>query len=247
MLTSIRLRRQLGTSLIELMIGSTVGLLVLSAVSALYANTVQINGKGLALVRLNQELQATLYLITLDLRRSGYWAGRPGLDPMGDNPFFLPENALRVGQHPQEERDSCILFSYDVNGDKRVGLGSSVANRLHYSDENQERLGFRLRDRAVQTRTGGRIFDCTAGYWQAVTEPDVEITELRFVLHEDCRNLLDATEPCASDGPTEYLREVDVHLSGQLARDPQIKSAITESVQVRNHHIIASKRQTVLP
>ncbi len=247
MLKSSCLRRQYGTSLIELMIGSAVGLIVLSGVTAIYANTVQINAKGLALVRLNQELNAALYLMTRDLRRSGYWAGQPGVDSMGDNPFFFPENALRVGQHPKEGRYSCILFSYDLNGDKQVGVGSNGANSPYYSDKNQERFGFRLRNRTVQMRSGGRAYDCTGGYWQSVTEPDVEITELRFVLQEDCRNLSDATEPCASDVPTQYLRKVDIHLSGRLVQDPQMKTILTESVQVRNHYFIRQNLRTRLP
>ena len=247
MLKSSCFRRQYGTSLIELMIGSAVGLIVLSGVTAIYANTAQINAKGLGLVRLNQELNAALYLMTRDLRRSGYWAGQPGLDSMGDNPFFFPENALRVGQHPKEERFSCVIFSYDLNGDKQVGVGSNSTNSPHYSDRNQERFGFRLRNRAIQMRSGGRDFDCTGGYWQSVTEPDVEITELRFVLQEDCRNLFDATEPCASDLPAQYLRKVDIHLSGRLVQDPQMKSILTESVQVRNHYFIRQNLRTRSP
>ena len=247
MLKSICFHRQHGTSLIELMIGSAAGLMVLSGVTAFYVNTVQINTKGLALVRLNQELHATLYLITRDLRRSGYWAGQPGVDSMGDNPFFFPENGLQVGQHPKEARYSCILFSYDLNGDKQVGIGTSGVSSSYYSDINQERFGFRLRNGAVQMRSGGRAFDCTRGHWQAVTQPDVEVTELRFVLQEDCRNLSDVMKPCASNVPTQYLRKLDIHLSGRLAQDPQMKSVLTESVQVRNHYFIGQGPHTRLP
>ena len=85
-----------GFSLVELMISILIGLIVLSAVSTIYMNTVRNNSDLLKVSKLNRELNAVMVFISNDIRRSGYWGGaRIALDLPGD--INLASTAVGAG------------------------------------------------------------------------------------------------------------------------------------------------------
>jgi prepilin-type N-terminal cleavage/methylation domain-containing protein len=59
-----------GFSLVELMVGSVIGLIVIGAVTALVLSMMRSNRQTLQSTRLNQELRATLAVIANDLKRA---------------------------------------------------------------------------------------------------------------------------------------------------------------------------------
>jgi len=87
---------QLGVSLVELMIGITVGLFVVAAASALVANQLGDNRRLLLEMQVQQDLRASMDIITRQLRRAGsgtannVQAGLAGATPAAGgaaNPF----------------------------------------------------------------------------------------------------------------------------------------------------------------
>lgn len=64
--------RQIGLTLIELMIGIVVGSIVLGAVIAVYASTIRGSNTALRTARLNQELRSTMDLMVREIRRAGF-------------------------------------------------------------------------------------------------------------------------------------------------------------------------------
>ncbi|HEY9199287.1 MAG TPA: prepilin-type N-terminal cleavage/methylation domain-containing protein, partial [Gammaproteobacteria bacterium] len=104
--------KQRGFSLTELMIGSTVGLIVIAGAVQLYLVNLRATTDNLRLSRLNQELRASLDLLQNDLRRAGYWTFTPVLDSPTDNPFQSADNRLRIGNAAGEADASCVLYSY---------------------------------------------------------------------------------------------------------------------------------------
>lgn len=68
-------RTQLGLSLVELMVGITVGLFVVAAAAALVSNQLGDNRRLLFETQVQQDLRATMDIITRQLRRAG--AGLP--------------------------------------------------------------------------------------------------------------------------------------------------------------------------
>ncbi len=136
---------QRGFSLTELMIGSALGLFVIAGALQLYAANVRAAADTLRVSRLNQELRAALQLLGNELRRAGYWAGEPGIDPHAGNPFQSAANDIRIGRLDGETTASCLLYAYDRNGDKRVGIGPSGLPGPHESAANLEQFGVRLR------------------------------------------------------------------------------------------------------
>ena len=95
--------RQRGLSLVELMIGLTVGLIVLSGILGLLSGHLRGNSELIRTTRLNNELRGTMDLVVRDLRRATYWgtsingvwfASKPVVQP---NPFLAVDTATAMG------------------------------------------------------------------------------------------------------------------------------------------------------
>lgn len=231
---------QSGFSLTELMVGSTVGLLVIASALHLYALNVRATADTLRVSRLNQELRATLTLLHAELRRAGYWAGEPGLTRPQDNPFHAPDNDLRMGNAAGEAADSCILYSYDANGDRRVGVGPGGTAGATTSTDNLEQFGFRLRNGQVQMRNGGAPFGCAGGSWQAVSDPDTAVTRLAFALQETCINVTDTAQPCATGAPALLRRSVRIVIEAQVRSNPDIVQHLDTTVSIANDKLVTA-------
>lgn len=231
---------QSGFSLTELMVGSTVGLLVIASALHLYALNVRATADTLRVSRLNQELRATLTLLHDELRRAGYWAGEPGLTQPQHNPFQTSANDLRLGNAVGEAADSCILYSYDANGDRLVGVGPSGMAGATTSTDNLEQFGFRLRNGQVQMRNGGTQFRCAGGSWQAVSDPDTEVTRLAFALEETCINVTDTAQPCATGAPALLRRSVRIVIAARGRSNPAIVQRLDTTVSIANDKLVTA-------
>lgn len=232
--------KQRGFSLTELMVGSAVGLLVIAGALQLYLLNLRATNDNLRLSRLNQELRATLDLVRNDVRRAGYWMLEPGTDAPSDNPFQSTGNDIRLGRATGETASSCILYSYDLNGDRLVGVGPSGPSGPATSTDNLEQFGMRLRNGQVQLRNGGTAFECAAGSWQAVTDPDTEITRLHFELIEDCHNLGDTAHDCVAGDAALLRRQIRIALSARSRSDPNIVQELTNTVAIANDKLFSA-------
>lgn len=231
---------QRGFSLTELMIGSALGLFVIAGALQLYAANVRAAADTLRVSRLNQEMRAVLQLLGDELQRAGYWAGEPGIDPHAGNPFQSATNDIRIDRFTGEAAASCLLYAYDLNGDQRVGVGPGGLPGPHESTANLEQFGVRLRAGRLQLRTGGRTFACAVGSWQALTEPDTEVTVLRFTLQQRCLNLHADGGPCTSGDPALLRRRVTIALAGRSRADPGIRLRLETEVLIANDRVTAS-------
>jgi prepilin peptidase dependent protein B len=233
---------QNGLTLIELLVGSALGLLILSSLLGLYATTVHRSGEGLRAAQLQQELRAVLGILRQDLRRAGYLGVTPAaasLPLLRANPFtdaddpdkpVAERNDVRLGQYPGEGADSCILYSYDLDGD----------GDLTPSGTGMERFGFRLRDGRMQMRHGGTSFDCTDGSWQSVTAPPIEITRLHFRLEGTPVHPQLGEHACTGGEPCLQVRSVRIQLRGRLRTDPAVHMILHDRVRLRNDRYLAN-------
>jgi prepilin peptidase dependent protein B len=233
---------QQGLTLLELLVGSTLGLLILSALLGLYATMIASSGEGLRAAHLQQQLRAALEIMRRDLRRAGYYGVQPAaasLPMLRANPFtdadnpHRPEterNDVRLGQYTGEVADSCILFSYDLDAN-----GS-----LTPSGTGMERFGFRLREGALQMRYGGEPFDCSQGSWQAVTDAGIEISRLQFSLHATPLHPQQGEHACVSGEPCLYIRNVEIEMDGRLRAAPALRMQLRDRVRLRNDRYLAT-------
>lgn len=218
MLRPVR-RRVSGFSLVELMVSIAVGLMVLAGITTMFAHNVKASGDTLKMARLHQELQAVMSLMTRDLRRAGYWGSASlsiGSGTSNTNPFTLDAPS----QYGSEPANSCITFSYDRNGDGAVTTSPSG---------DDERFGFRLRNRAVETRQSGAT--CSETGWEDINDTTTtEITGLNFALAGRSADI-DGTGPGVS---RIVVREVTVTLTGRLRKDTGVSRTLQDTVRVHN-------------
>lgn len=159
---------QRGVTLIELLISMALGLLMLGALTSLFATTMGVNLRSLQLSQLQHEATAAFTLLSTESARAGYSAAAQQrlLDPANASVDF--KQSLVISNHPDEAPDSCLLFRYD-------------ANKNGVFDGSQELFGYRLRDRQLQRRQSA--VDCASNGWQSLTSVDmVAVTQLRFTL-----------------------------------------------------------------
>lgn len=237
-----------GASLVELLVGSALGLVILGGLLRLYVDTVTGSSDGLRMAHLQQQLRAAMQVMRQDLRRAGYYgvpSGPAFLEQLRHNPFTdaddpgkpaAQRNDIRVGQFEgaqEEAADSCVLYSYDLDGD----------GALTPSGAGMERFGFRLREGRLQMRYGGEPFGCSQGVWHALTDVHVEITRLQFTLESTGLHPDGAGTACVAGEPCLFVRAVGIQLEGRMQADPSLRMQLHQRVRLRNDRYLAAYQE----
>ena len=188
---------QRGVTLIELLISMALGLLMLSALTSLFATTMGVNLRSLQLSQLQHEATAAFALLSAESARAGYSAAAQQrlLDPANASTDF--EQSLLISNQPNEAPDSCLLFRYD-------------ANKNGVFDGGQELFGYRLHNRQLQRRQNAT--DCASSGWQSLTSADmVAVTQLRFSLTAgvDALKQLRLQLSLASSAEPAFVRQLE--------------------------------------
>lgn len=200
--------REHGETLMGLLVGLSVGLVVLAAGSALLANHLRGHSTALQDSHLHHDLRSAMGWMARELRKAQYtanaWETR---SPTACEDAFCdgPEDFSIAGHR--------IEFSHDRNHNGQ-------------QDKN-ECMGFRLAGKALQTKR-----TCNAsGDWQAITDSaNLHITDLRWQLHcEEHQGWLRRSVQMAltAQWPTDASRQVSlshtVHMRNDLPASQQVR------------------------
>lgn len=246
-----------GVSLVELLISILVGILLLTGITSIYVSTSKSNANNLQLARINQEVRAIIGVMSREIRRAGYWGVVPGTVGTVGNPTWITAiyanntvdlasnpfwNALTLsnytGGNGAASNQSCLLFSYDWDGNKQVGDGTAGTP--------VEQFGFRWRhsldvdgdgrqDSVLEMRLSGSPFNCNEGVWTSLNDPKLtSITTLAFTLTVTPLNISHPGTSCISGEACQTIRQVDITLSAHLKSDASVQQTVTESVRIRN-------------
>lgn len=242
MLTEYRtFRYEHGVSLIELMVGLTVGLIIIAAAGTMYVSNVRTGRDTLAAIKLNTEIRTTMDVMVDEIRRAGF---SPTSTPQ--NNAFMNKTAGNQTDIRLNSSGTCIEFSYDVNRNSTV---------------DEEIFGFRIVGGQVETRTGGtdRINDCNTGTWNQLTTPgiitisQIDASTPFFTIEYQCldtkANISENNEcapgetvfDTASAGTATDLietRTVTISIRGTSAVSPEFTNTASQRVTVRNHRIV---------
>lgn len=236
---------QRGFVMLDVMIGAFIGLIIVAAATKIYVENVKANNESLMSSKLNQELNAILYLVLRDVRRAGFYGADPTLDDFSQNPFTTGFNDLTVSQKTGEAAGSCVLYSYDRNADGRIGVSPGVAvaapfDSAPYNIANVEQYGFRLNAGNLEKREGlapGDIdVSCDNGVWTRVNSNVVNITAINFDLASDCFNVA-ISGPCFVSDPAQIIRSMTLSLSASMPNSSRSAAAFTK---IRNDKYVAS-------
>lgn len=220
--------RQQGMSLVELMVATAIGLFIMVGSISLFITNLGNMRRLNVEARINQDMRATMELITRDLRRAGYWANSvSGTIATGTNNVTTSNvyAAVTPGAYVSGTSNATKIaynFARDAN---------DVLN-------NEEQFGFQLNLGVIEMQTS------TTSGWQPITDGDlinistftITPVETRLPVGDICM------KPCAAGSvspegtacPTLTVREYNVLLRGSSKTDTKVTRELRSSVRVRN-------------
>lgn len=238
------MKKQTGFTLIELMIALVLGLIVLGATINIYIATVGSSSSIIKSARLNHDLESVMALMLNDIKRSGYWGGANVAADSRVNLFTAATTNIQI------PASTCILYSYDADGDGVV--------------DSDEYYGFRFTNNSIQMRKTGTTTadaDCVDGTWEEfIDNNQLTITALQFsfvpidiastALNPDlpatsrCLNVTTNTvtnaAACAGAVAGDNLAEkrlVNIQLAGRVTSDTSVIKNLNGTVEVRNSRV----------
>ncbi len=202
--------RQTGLSIIETMVGLTVGLFIVGGALKLFIDNLDSNRRLLLETRVNQDLRAAADLIARDLRRAGYWEGA------ASGVWQTAASAVTPNPHAAITTSGDIVYQYDKD-DTQVYLA-----------------GFRLQGGKIQLRTAASTWqDVTDPSAMTVTQLSVTPVNRVIDLLPRCEI---TTCPVGSTTcpPTLTIRQFNLTVQGQAVTDARVVRQIEETIRVRN-------------
>ena len=205
-----------GMSLVELMVGITIGLFVVAAATTL-ASTQLVDNRRMQLeVQIQQDLRASMDIITRQLRRAG------GLKPIE------AQDILAASDGSPGVSDQIARMRSDPG---------SVEFAFFYKTGESGPNGFKL-DSGVIRSLLNRGSSSTV--WQDLTDSQT-VNVTRFVITPmvvagpvlPCPKLCPPSNDTAC-WPTMVRRSYTVELEAQSVRDPSVRRALRNEVQIRN-------------
>jgi hypothetical protein len=206
-------RTQRGLSIVELMVGVTIGLFVVAAGSLMMSSQLSENRHVLLETQLQQDMRATMDIMTRELRRASYFSGTADQVWFKDKPLPVAENIYGALTPTSGDDLTEISFKY----------------RRRSGDEGP--FGFKL--------DAGEIKSLVAGGWQVLTDSKV-MTVQAFDIDLDapttfkipCQKLCpDGTQSCWAD---LHVRTATIALTGQSVSDANIVRTLSTRVRIRN-------------
>jgi type IV pilus assembly protein PilW len=213
-------RAQSGLSLVELMVGITVGLFVVAAAAALVSNQLGDNRRLLLETQVQQDLRATMDIITRQLRRAG--AALPATVEAGiaaspvaggaSNPF-----AAMTPAGPASASETGFSFYFDA--------------------AQQGPYGFKLEGGVLKTLIP-RV-TLPGGTWQELTDTNTLVVDAFSITPQ----VVSSTElPCpklCADGtmncwPKLVVRNYVVEIQAHAKSDAGVARGLRNEVRIRN-------------
>ena len=214
-----------GFSLVELLVGLTVGLVIAAGAAAFLATTLREQRVVLLESRLMQDLRTAADVVARDLRRAGYWgaaaegAWLPGTRATVANPY--------AAVAPLGAASDAVAFAYSRDATENDAL------------DGNEQFGFRLRAGAIQVQLG-------AGNWQALTDAGTLVVTTFEVTPEVQAVSLEAACPVAcapsnaSCPPRLMVRSLAVQIAGHALADPAMRREVRSNVRLRNDPVVGT-------
>jgi prepilin peptidase dependent protein B len=221
-LARARLRR-CGLSIIELLIGTAVGMAVIGGAAMLTAKNLGGSRVLLAEARLNEDLRNAADLLTRDLRRAGYWGNAVKGTIAEGATSVTPKNPYSAASAPNSQE-----LSYGFSTEASVDDDSQAKS---------ETFGFRLQDDALQMDSGQGWTDVTDKASVKVTKFTITPSETTISLGQYCPTVCTlGSEPC----PRMKIRTYALQIDGTSVRDSDIKRSLRSTVRVRNDEVSSS-------
>jgi len=207
--------RKRGMSLVELMVGITVGLFIVAAATTLMANQLVDNRKLLIETQIQQDLRASMDIITRQLRRAGALDTALAQAGLG--------TATGLGGNPN-------TFTAVMPA---AGAGSEVRFAFYRNASDQGPYGFKLEANTIKTRVSGNPLpqELTDSNVMTVTSFTVTPVVVASVVLPCPKLCADGTAAC---WPQLVVRDFSVTIAAEAKNDATVKRSMTSRVRLRN-------------
>lgn len=209
--------RQRGLSLVEVLVGITVGFFVLGATIVLVVGLGGENRRLLLEARLNQDMRAAMDIVTRDLRRAGYWqnaqAGAWYLGQVGSPVSYADTGYPTVSPAPGQTATNQITYAYSKDNNDATGA--------------DEQFGFRLSSGALQMNIG-------SGYQDLTDLGSTVVTAFTVTPRAPQVIQIACVTTCTVNCPTLEVREYQIALTARSAADATVVRTMRSDVRVRN-------------
>ena len=228
-------RLSLGMSIVELLIGIAIGLFILAGASAMLVSNVTNSRQLLIEARINQDLRATMDLVTRDLRRGGYWGNS------------LAGTLATGSASVTQANPYSAVTSTGTQIDYAYTRDTTENNAL---DAGTEQFGFRL------NKTTNAIEMNVGGTWQTLTNTDIlnipasgftitptETTiDIRAACAKTCTDtVLSPSVPTSIQNcPRVQVRTYNIVLAGTSKTNSAVRRTLRSQVRVRNEAMTGS-------
>lgn len=210
------LRRSAGFSLVELMVAMVAGLILVAAVTALFATVLRANSTAMKVSRLNQEIQAITDMMARDIQRAGFDASAATATRLASgatqSPFYFDVAADLLDETVTGSKIyRCIRVRYDDNGNGVLNNSvSSSLETLVYSYSAASK-GVKLAIGATAACNGGSLIS---------TDDTLEITSLTY-------NLLSSSQASGA-------RAIQLNISGRYKDNTALTLNLQRDIKLRN-------------
>lgn len=234
---------QRGISLVELMVGLTVGLIVSAGASIIAVNQINEHRRLMLETQIQQDLRTAADLIQQDIRRAGFrgtaslgvWAPATGVGtPSEAAPLLASANPYQAILVSDSSEQRVIEYAYAKNLDR---YGVYIATS---APQNNEYFGIKLNksNKTLYLKLGKRDGQDN---WQPLTDPEtLSITNLTIdtgasqsvYLTDFCDKPCDTTDP-AANCPQQQIREIKFSITGQAVHDSKVLRTLSGVERVR--------------
>jgi type II secretory pathway pseudopilin PulG len=203
-----------GLSLVELMVGITVGLFVVAAAATLVAGQLGDNRRLLIETQVQQDLRATVDIISRQLRRAGATTEAVAQGGLADT----------TGT-PGSKLDYTVV-SPAVGSNDQVSFG-------YFLNANANTVSYKLDDEGikVQLPQNGGLQDLT-------DRTSLKVTAFTITAKNFDSAVLACSNLCAGGGtacwPTVGMRSYLISVTAQARTDPTVVRSISSEVRLRN-------------
>lgn len=208
----LRMHLQRGLSLVELMVGITVGLFIVAAAAMMASGQLGDNRRLMLELQVQQELRSAVDLMNRDLRRASGW----------------DQAALGVWR----------ANNLNVVANPHAAVTASAGNAIQYSyvvGGTTTPSGFRLRDSALQMLVGEAWQTITDVQTVVVQDFTLDFREQQVSLADYC------TSGCTfGTCPELTVRTVDIALVASSPRDATIQRTLRSTLRMPNDRVVGA-------
>ena len=218
-------RLSTGFSIVELLVGTAVGLVVVAAGTTVVTHHARESRALTIETRLTQDLRTAADIVARDLRRAGYWGGAAS-GVRGDDGGVVPANPY-AAVTPDAAASDAVRLAFSRDASENDSL------------DGNERFGFRLRNGAIELQLGD-------GNWQALTDPaTLTVTAFEVEPRTEEKSLEHfCDQPCAAGSttcpPRQQVRSFAVAIEAQAVADPGVRRSVRAGARLRNGSVVGS-------